>query len=1385
MVSKNNKHGKPKKKYKKRRTSFRNNKNNINLRSKSLKRNKGGAVGDKPSDFGLPDNTSLNISTLKSLCDRFQYDVDSTEVNPRTMRTNYILPNAKKWYTNSDDINPTKNNAEFEKARQQRVACYTYYKKAFSFGFFKKAFSSEQKKLADPIYGSYDKLLQEDSSDIQAVKDAKNDFLIACARTDAAKRRVAMVILNYIRSSKSTAVNSINVQYKSYLNQLKRLLTKRKTLASSSEKTIYSKKIASIDKLLKSDDPLNDEFKVKKTKEFVKKLNILKTKKQEEIDNNTFIISSYYNEMIITIGALAVLNTTLQLNNLENTIVQPPQWFDKSFSGITIDESYKNMISTDEQENFERYLFGSNAPSNNTTLVRSLSTTTQPESVSVAPISEGEIDALQDDDNISSVNDFLIDTPDTSGEQGTEMQEIVSTALTNINDNSDEFRIYSTDSDPDSERRLSVVDSTSNVTVPTANKGDIRELDQAVIDAMNRSTPFTRSPRESDSLTSRSTSQSSNDDDTDDDNDELDYLYPGTKATSNLPTDVELSDMGPKKPPQLTVKGKSSTTSEGVTTQHNVQYPTNVLIKKLFLDYVRDEASEVVLDKQEKNWYGKNIMYKSCNTKDANRLLEKITDIPSTKTLLTLDKQSISNNEKPIYTTVQRDNTINVDERLQACGGIMDPLQENVDNRQEGLIMSIPQLSWVWRNVAEKDKKLQDEAVCYYKTFIGFCKINNIDLSSKDQCNIPDDWHPDNNNICKDTVDANIAVQDAMARASQQESDFKQKVDQEQSAAAMYQDNLKDYQDRKSKYDAAINKPPTTDDVYAYINEASTGKNPGPVPGVEAPGPEPVDPNQLDSTSQLLPGEELTEGENLDNTSTSVLVPVDNRVGGKNPIVEATITAMKQFGGASTSVELDVFSKCTANKCKNYYSKCRTKEEFQKYWSDFGGLSDEEISRLGGLEGDQQIGLVVSLPQFDKVYNNKAITSTDKEKACLRCLYMGFINLCKSRGIDLDSELQPDITKDYKPGDIQYNIASKNLGETESNQSGNTDPVIAPVDTSDQDTKDDEDDLGSISDIGDDNDDDDDDGDSDGDDDDGLRTASGPSNTRKKVPRGPKKTVDLPQAKSTTVNPPIQIITDNRKKDKYIWIKIKADPNCLTGVIDNTYDSSEATLNKLINIDEDEAVNFAQAFNPSAPPADSDGFGTNPSNSRSNSDGSGIGPSAPPLDDSESTPSVSKPSTGSTSNEPASNLINPNDNKDIITSGGCDNVPEETELRSNPPPGKAKKGELFCPSQAPYLCGKKTISYQDRLKRGLGAACRVKEHDCNSRNLPVGDTDSAKRVYQSVNEEDGLSARFYVDPLKNPGDITSCSKKTKGGSKKNKKKHKKKKGKKLSLKIKN
>ena len=92
MVSKNNKHSKPKKKYKKRRTSFRNNKKNINLRSKSLKNNKGGAVGDNAADFGLPAATPASeVKRYKYICDTGR---DLTDINfhPSRMKINYEIP---------------------------------------------------------------------------------------------------------------------------------------------------------------------------------------------------------------------------------------------------------------------------------------------------------------------------------------------------------------------------------------------------------------------------------------------------------------------------------------------------------------------------------------------------------------------------------------------------------------------------------------------------------------------------------------------------------------------------------------------------------------------------------------------------------------------------------------------------------------------------------------------------------------------------------------------------------------------------------------------------------------------------------------------------------------------------------------------------------------------------------------------------------------------------------------------------------------------------------------------------------------------------------------------------------------------------------------------
>ena len=1383
MVSKNNKHGKPKKKYKKRRTSFRNNKKNINLRSKSLKNSKGGAVGDNPSDFGLPDNTAIDIPRLKTTCDRLQ-SLNDSDFNPRSMSINYQLPR----YTIDSSGKPVKNNAQLEIARKTRVACYTYYKRAFQFSLSDKAkilFKGEKARLANELYGSYNRLLLEDSSDIKAIKDKKNDYLIACVEASKAKRAVEMAVLNYIRkSTPDTLKKYINSQYKQFIRREKVKINKQlRNTTDEAMKKKLNKLIQKADSIIALDNPLESRSGVlrgKTAKNYLARLNAIDDKQSELQLTNSGLLSDFSTKLTLVIGAQAILNLELENNGLEHTIVEPPQWFERTLGegDNAIDLStLSDMIPEGERDQFELMMFGKNASSNISELSRSIS---QLSSSSHTSTDLPDIPDVSASDDLS-IESFISGTRNTNsdGEEGEEMQEIVSSALDNVRQNIDSYERYewSDDDEPPS----SVVPDTSNVSVPKVTSRNIRELEGgleslqgASFTTMGRSSPPPPPPKE-----------------------EGEIRPAETPIPAPPPYSDDRKEEGEIRPVEV-----PESPPEELTVKFGVRdYPTTKLIATLFKQAVRDEDENVVIDKEMKSWFKKNKQYKSCNEKDAEKLLTKIKtqEIPSLRQLLATDLQKINDNEDPIY-TAKPGKVFVVDERLQACGGILDVLEDKIDSRQKGLIMSVPQLSWVWKNVAKKDEKMQDEAVCFYKTFIGYCNKNNIQISSKDQCNIPPDWDPDTNNLCKDTVDANKATQDAMDRASKQEEAFNKKRAEEESANAKYQAELADYNDKKTKHDAAKNKPPTSDDVYAYINEASTGQNPGPVPGVPAPGPEPPkDPIELDSTSQLQQGEPLEnlEGDtkqvkaaDVDPANVSVIPPgsdtshidtaeIVNIAGGnKNPIIEATLAAMSQFGGAngSTNIELDVFSKCTAKKCKTFFSKCRDKEEFKPYWANFGGLSDEEASRLGGLDAENQDGLVVSLPQFDKVYNNKALTSTDKEKACLRCLYMGFINLCKARGIDLDPELQPDITKDYKPGDIKYSIESDGAQDDEDNKGDDASvaPPVAPtVDPTSSEKKEhsDDDEIATIgSDDGDDDDDDDD-----------LRVASG--DKKKKRPKGSSLS-DLPDAGNNPKSP-IQIITDTRKKDKYIWIKIRADPDCLTGVVDNTYDTSEATLKKLINHD-DEHVH------PSAPPAPDTDAGNDGSDTKPNTDGSGtdrssVTPSAPPYEDaSETTSSVSKPSKGSTSDEPASDLINPKETKPEPTAGGCDNVPDETELRSAPPPGKAKKNDLFCPSQAPYLCGKKTITYQERLKNGLGAACRVKEHDCNSRKMPVGDSDTAKRVYQAADPETGLTARFYVDPEKDPGDITSCSKKTKGGKgKKNRSLKKRGRKKRNSIKSKN
>ena len=101
--------------------------------------------------------------------------------------------------------------------------------------------------------------------------------------------------------------------------------------------------------------------------------------------------------------------------------------------------------------------------------------------------------------------------------------------------------------------------------------------------------------------------------------------------------------------------------------------------------------------------------------------------------------------------------------------------------------------------------------------------------------------------------------------------------------------------------------------------------------------------------------------------------------------------------------------------------------------------------RLGGLSEENQDGLVVCLPQFDKVcYNINANYYIKNLIKLTDAKYMGFIN-CKARGIRLDPELQQDIAKDYKPGDGEdYSIASTSPKEEDESNDGEPDKPEDP-----------------------------------------------------------------------------------------------------------------------------------------------------------------------------------------------------------------------------------------------------------------------------------------------------------------------------------------------------
>ena len=118
-------------------------------------------------------------------------------------------------------------------------------------------------------------------------------------------------------------------------------------------------------------------------------------------------------------------------------------------------------------------------------------------------------------------------------------------------------------------------------------------------------------------------------------------------------------------------------------------------------------------------------------------------------------------------------------------------------------------------------------------------------------------------------------------------------------------------------------------------------------------------------------------------------------------------------------------------------------------------------------------------------------------------------------------------------------------------------------------------------------------------------------------------------------------------------------------------------------------------------------------------------------------------------------IINREGKKDVKIVG-CDNIPEDTEYRPRPAPGREKQGELWCNSSASYLCGKNSNIYKTQLAKDLVAVCRKKVQDCNYKKIPGW--------YSKDAENDGVyDPKFFTDdPSKDISEenITYCSKKT-------------------------
>ena len=236
-----------------------------------------------------------------------------------------------------------------------------------------------------------------------------------------------------------------------------------------------------------------------------------------------------------------------------------------------------------------------------------------------------------------------------------------------------------------------------------------------------------------------------------------------------------------------------------------------------------------------------------------------------------------------------------------------------------------------------------------------------------------------------------------------------------------------------------------------------------------------------------------------------------------------TSDSSPRSGGASPSSS-KLFSGCTPKLCQGFYDKINSTDTIIPVVSSL--VEKSELNKLGGIinpENDEvnstQVGLIMCKPQLDEAFK---LYTKDKwfenlrgnqEKKCLICLYRGFLKLCQLRNIPLDSDLQSDVPNNYKVDRTVDDPSTTPLNTSQ--ETDNSEPPVV--------------------------------------------------DSRSRRPRGLDSIASI--GNSSTNNPPIEILTDTRNKNKYIWIKISAAPDCLTGIIDNTYDSSEQAIKALINPD--------------------------------------------------------------------------------------------------------------------------------------------------------------------------------------------------------------------------